>query len=72
MTSRKQIKYSNQLSLPQRDDCKPRKDTKNCIAKQGPNTEPSQTMRATINNESTTTEPPHLILEPIHPHVRVT
>ena len=49
---------SNQLSLPHQDDCKTRYDTKYYITKQGPNTEPSQTMGATINNESTTTEPP--------------
>ena len=31
-----------------------------CTTKQGPNTEPPQTMGATLNNESTiTTEPPH-------------
>ena len=29
-----------------------------CITKQGPNTEPPQTMGAIINNESSTTEPP--------------
>ena len=38
MTSRRQHKKSNKLSLPQLDNCKTRKDTKNCITKQVPNT----------------------------------
>ena len=55
------------LSLSNQDDCKTRKDAKYCIAKQnakywitkqGLRTEPQQTMEATINNESTTPEPP--------------
>ena len=45
-----QTKQSNQLFLPQQDDCKTRKNTKQRT--QNP------TMRGTINNESTTTEPP--------------
>ena len=49
---------TNQLSLPHQGDCKTRKDNKYCITKQGSNTEPKQTMGATINNELTTTEPP--------------
>ena len=32
-TSGRQLKNSNQLSLPRRDDCKTRKDTKYCINK---------------------------------------
>ena len=47
----------NQLLIPHHDDCKTRKDTKYCITKQGPNTEPPQTKGAIINNESTTIEP---------------
>ena len=46
---RKKLKQSNQLSIPQQDGCKTRKDT--CIPKQRPNTEPPQTMEGT-------TEPP--------------
>ena len=37
-TSRKQLKYSNQLSLFHQDDCKTRKDAKHCTAKQGSKT----------------------------------
>ena len=42
----RQLKQSNQLSfsLPCQDDCKNRKDTKQCIPKQRPHTEPPQTM----------------------------
>ena len=57
MTARKQLKKSNQLPLPQRDDCK-KENTKHCTTKQGPNTELPQIIRATIKNELTTTEPP--------------
>ena len=46
----------NQHSLPQRDDCKTRSDTIYCATKQGPcKYKTSQTIGATINNESTTT-----------------
>ena len=44
---------------------KNKKDTRYCITKQGPNTKPLQTMWATINNESTTTEPPPQSYRPI-------
>ena len=48
---------SNHLSLPRRDDCKTRNDTKYYTTKQGPNTKKhtQKTIGATINNESTTT-----------------
>ena len=46
---------SNQLSLPQRDDCKTRNDTMYCTTKQGQITKHPQTIVATMNNESTTT-----------------
>ena len=39
---------SNHISLPQRDDCKTRNDTKYCTTKQGPNTKIKQTIGATI------------------------
>ena len=45
-------------SLPQRDDCKTRNDTMYCTTKQGQNTKHPQTIVATINNESTTTDTP--------------
>ena len=37
-TDQRHRKEENQLSLPQRDECKTRKDTKHCITKQEPNT----------------------------------
>ena len=40
--NKKTIKETS--SLPQRDDCKTRKDTKYCITKQRPNTKTPQTM----------------------------
>ena len=51
MTFRTQHKHkqSNELSLPQRDDYKTRKDTKYSITEQRPNTKPSQTFGS--NNE---------------------
>ena len=48
---------SNQLCLNHQDDCKTRKDTKYCIAKQGQNTNPPQTLGAAINNNPTIIEP---------------
>ena len=36
--ARVQVMQSNQLTLPQQDDWKTRKDTKNYTTKQGPNT----------------------------------
>ena len=54
------ISETKQLSLPHQKDCNTRKGTKYCITKQGLNTEPQQTMGVTINNGSTTTEPPYL------------
>ena len=55
-TLRRQIKQSNQLSLPHQDDCKTGMDK---TSKQQ-NIEQLQTptMRVIINNKSTTTEPP--------------
>ena len=52
-TPGKQTKQSNQLSLPHQDDCKTRMNVQQNIEQlQNP------TMGVTINNESTTTEPP--------------
>ena len=47
-------KKSKQLSVPNQDYCKSKRGTKYRITKQGPNTEPPQTMGAAINNDSTT------------------
>ena len=49
-------KLSNLLSLPQRDDCKTRKNNKYSITKQGPNTKFPWTIGATTNNETTKTK----------------
>ena len=43
---------SSQLSLPHQDDCKTRMDIKQRTTLQNP------TLGVTINNESTTTDPP--------------
>ena len=43
----RQLKQSNKLSFPRQDDCKTRKDTKQCIPKTKFNTEPPQTMGGT-------------------------
>ena len=53
-----QQEQSNQLSLPQRDDCKTRKDTELCTIKQL-RTKHTKNLNNGIpmNNESTTTEP---------------
>ena len=52
-TPGRQIKQSNQLSLPHQDDCNTRMDIKNSEQLQNP------TMGVTINKKSTTTtEPP--------------
>ena len=52
-TPGRQTKQSNQLSLPHQDDCKTRMNVQQNIEQlQNP------TMGVTINNESTTTEPP--------------
>ena len=52
-TRGRQTKQSNQLSLPHQDDCKTRMNVQQNIEQlQNP------TMGVTINNESTTTEPP--------------
>ena len=55
-TPGRQTKQSNQLPLPHQDDCKTKRDIKNVQQ----NIEQSQnpTMGVTINNKSTTTEPP--------------
>ena len=45
-------------SLPHQGVCKSRKDAKYCITKEGPNTEPTQSMEGKLENASTTTEPP--------------
>ena len=56
-----------QSSLPQRDDCKTRKDTKYSIAKQRPTTTPPpQTIGKIINNE-----PPHKDGQQPKPHGEV-
>ena len=57
-TSGRQLKQSNQLSLPYQDGCKTRWAQSTEFTKQGSNTEPPRTMGATTNNQSTTTEPP--------------
>ena len=52
-TPGRQTKQSNQLSLPHQDDCKTRMNVQQNIEQlQNP------TMGVTINNESTTIEPP--------------
>ena len=48
----RQTKQSNQLSFPHQDDCKTSNAQQNLEYFQNP------TMGETINNESTTTEPP--------------
>ena len=56
--TRQQEHKTKQPALsPQGDFCKTRKDSEYCITKLGSNTNPPQTMEATINNESTTTGP---------------
>ena len=55
-TPGRQIKQSNQLSLPHQHDCKTRTDTKQRTTKNGTITD--STMGVTINKKSTTTEPP--------------
>ena len=40
---------SNQLSLPQRDDCKTRKNRENRITKQGPNIKPLEAIFCTYS-----------------------
>ena len=55
-TPGRQTKQSNQLSLPHQDDCKTRRDVKKRTTKHRTITSP--TMGVTINNKSTTTEPP--------------
>ena len=57
-TPGRQTKQSSQLSLPKRDDCKPRMDTKYNIEQQSIEQLQNPTMAVTIINESTTTEPP--------------
>ena len=52
----RQIKQSNQLSLPHQDDCITRMDTKQRTTKQW--TIQTPTMGVTMNKKSTTTEPP--------------
>ena len=49
MASGRQIKQSNQSSLPQHDDCKTIKGTMYCITEERPNITPPQTMRE-LNN----------------------
>ena len=41
-TSARQLKQSDQVSLPRQDDCKTRKDINLYIPKQRPNTKPPQ------------------------------
>ena len=58
MKARIQLKLSNQLSLslPQRDDCQTRKDSKYVITKPEQNIRPPANNGSITNNESTTTE----------------
>ena len=56
-TPGRQIKQSNQLFVPHQDDCNTRMDIKLFTTKQRTITDP--TMGVTMNNKSTTTEPPH-------------
>ena len=53
----RQTKPSNQLSLPHQDDCKTRNGHKSNV-QQNMEQIHNLTMGVTINNESTTTEPP--------------
>ena len=53
----RQLKQRDQLSLSLQDDCETRMDTK-MHNKTKTNTEPPQTMGSTLNNRSSTTEPP--------------
>ena len=55
-TPGRQTKQSNQLSLPHQDDCKTRSDIKKHTTKY--RTISDSYNGATINNKSTTTEPP--------------
>ena len=55
-TSGRQIKQSNQLSLPHQDDCNTRMDISN--VQQNKEQLQTPTMGVTINKKSTTTEPP--------------
>ena len=47
-TSERQLKENNQLYLSHQDDCNTKTNPKYYITKQGPNTEPQQTVGATI------------------------
>ena len=55
-TPGRQIKQSNQLSLPHQDDCNTKMDTSN--VQQNIEQLQTPTMGVTINKKSTTTEPP--------------
>ena len=55
-TPGRQIKQSNQLSLPHQDDCNTRRDISNI--QQNIEQLQTPTMGVTINKKSTTTEPP--------------
>ena len=55
-TTGRQIKQSNQLSLPHQDDCNTRMYIKNVQQNKGQLQTPK--MGVTINKKSTTTEPP--------------
>ena len=55
-TPGRQIKQSNQLSLPHQDDCNTKMDTSN--VQQNIQQLQTPTMGVTINKKSTTTEPP--------------
>ena len=57
-TPGRQTKQSNQLSLPHQDDCKNRRDIKKRTTKHRTISESNPTMGVTINNKSTTKEPP--------------
>ena len=58
-TQGRQTEQNNQLSLPHQGDCKTRMDISN--VQQNKEQLQNPTMGVTINNESTTTEPPPYI-----------
>ena len=57
ITSKGNLSYSNEFSLPQRDDCKTRGGTKYCAKNKDQTQTSHKAIGATINNDSTTTEP---------------
>ena len=55
--NRRQIKQSNQLSLPHQDDCNNRMDISNVQQNIEQSQTPAMGVHVTINKKSTTTEP---------------